>query len=188
MSDLMLPSKGQSAASLLQELNANHAPDAAPREETLEETNVTTLQGTNEPGNERTPDALGGRARKRKGAAAPSAAGSPEPSRRPAARGAVPAAPAASSNGMQLEAAKYPEAAERDDRYARALAQAEEDDIAVVTVRVSGRLNEYMDRYVERMNRLHPKRRYRKQDAVAEAFAAFYADHPMPPAPEEDDL
>ena len=45
-----------------------------------------------------------------------------------------------------------------------------------------------MDRYVERMNRIHPKRRYRKQDAVAEAFAAFYADHPMPPAPEEDDL
>lgn len=186
MSDLMLPSKGQSAASLLQELNANHAPDAAPQEET----NVTTLQETNEPGNERTLDASGERTRKRKGAAAPPAAASPEPSRRPAAPGTVTAAAvqAPASNGTQPEAAKYPEAAERGDRYARALAQAEEDEIAVVTVRVSGRLNEYMDRYVERMNRLHPKRRYRKQDAVAEAFAAFYADHPMPPAPEEDDL
>lgn len=190
MSDLILPSKGQSAASLLQELNAHHAPDAAPREETLEETNVTTLQETNEPGNERTPVVSGVRTRKRKGAGTGPSDHSPEKSLPAAAIAAIPttAAQAAASNGAQPEAARYPEAAERGDRHARALAQAEEDEIAVVTVRVSGRLNEYMDRYVERMNRLHPKRRYRKQDAVAEAFAAFYADHPMPPAPEEDDL
>jgi hypothetical protein len=183
MSDLMLPSKGQSAASLLQELNANHAPDAAPREETLEGTNVTTLQATNEPGNERTPVAPNERSRKRKGAAEPSSSDPPAgKSPRKASDAASKAAPDA------IFAKSQPEASERQDRYARALAQAEEDEIAVVTVRVSGRLNEYMDRYVERMNRLHPKRRYRKQDAVAEAFAAFYADHPMPPAPEEDDL
>ena len=62
------------------------------------------------------------------------------------------------------------------------------DEIAVVTVRVPTRLNEYMDRYVERVNRITPKRRYRKQDAVAEAFAAFFADHPLPPAPEDVEL
>jgi hypothetical protein len=66
---------------------------------------------------------------------------------------------------------------------------AQDDETAVVTVRTPARLNEYMDRYVERVNRLNPKRKYRKQDAVTEAFAAFFADHPMPPAPiEEDDL
>lgn len=70
----------------------------------------------------------------------------------------------------------------------RALTLAAGDEISVVTVRVSGKLNEYIDRYVERVNRVSPKRRYRKQDAVAEAFAAFFADHPMPPAPAEEDL
>ena len=167
---------------MLQELNANHAPDAA----TQEGTNVTTLQETNEPRNERTSPASGERIRKRKSATAHSS----EKSLPAATTAAISttAAQAAALNGTQPEAAKYPEAADRGDRYARALAQSEEDEIAVVTVQVSGRLNEYMDRYVERMNRLHPKRRYRKQDAVAEAFAAFYADHPMPPAPTEDDL
>jgi hypothetical protein len=63
-----------------------------------------------------------------------------------------------------------------------------EDEVGVVTVRVSNRLNEYMDRYVERINRLNPKRKYRKQDAVAEAFAAFFADHPLPPAPADEEL
>ena len=58
----------------------------------------------------------------------------------------------------------------------------------MVTVRVSAKLNEYMDRYVERVNRTDPQRRYRKQDAVAEAFAAFFADHPMPPAPPDEEL
>lgn len=186
----MLPSKGQSAASLLQELNANHAPDAAPQEPAPHEgTNVTTLQETNDTGNERTQLPRNERPQKRKGPA-PSANASitQEPRRRASAAGNG----TATDNGTAMEATApggtQPAAAEREDRYSRALGQAEEDEIAVVTVRVSGRLNEYMDRYVERMNRLHPKRRYRKQDAVAEAFAAFYADHPMPPAPEEDDL
>ena len=77
---------------------------------------------------------------------------------------------------------------EREERLARAIQFSAEDEIAVVTVRVPSRLNEYMDRYVERINRLTPKRRYRKQDAVAEAFAAFFADHPMPPAPADQEL
>jgi hypothetical protein len=77
---------------------------------------------------------------------------------------------------------------DREERLTRALQMAAEDEITVVTVRVSARLNEYMDRYVERLNRISPKRRYRKQDAIAEAFAAFFADHPLPPAPAEEEL
>lgn len=77
---------------------------------------------------------------------------------------------------------------ERDDRLNKALQMAADDEINVVTIRVSTRLNEYMDRYVERVNRVNPKRRYRKQDAVAEAFAAFFADHPLPPAPADEEL
>jgi hypothetical protein len=76
----------------------------------------------------------------------------------------------------------------RTERLAKALELASEDEIAVVTVRVSAKLNDYMDRYVERINRITPKRRYRKQDAIAEAFAAFFADHPLPPAPEEEEI
>lgn len=76
----------------------------------------------------------------------------------------------------------------REERFQRGLEIAQRDEIAVVTVRVSARLNEYMDRYVERVNRTQPKRRYRKQDAVAEAFAAFFADHALPPAPPEEEL
>jgi hypothetical protein len=77
---------------------------------------------------------------------------------------------------------------EREERVDKALTLAAEDEIVVVTVRVSARLNEYMDRYVERVNRVNPRRKYRKQDAVAEAFAAFFADHPMPPAPADEEL
>lgn len=69
-----------------------------------------------------------------------------------------------------------------------AIARASADEVAVVTVRVSAALNRYMDDYTARINRLDPKRKYRKQDAVLEAFAAFYADHPMPPAPDEGEL
>lgn len=76
----------------------------------------------------------------------------------------------------------------REARLETALKKAQEDEIAVVTVRVSARLNQYMDEYVARINRLDPKRRYRKQDAIAEAFAAFYADHPLPTLPENDEL
>lgn len=77
---------------------------------------------------------------------------------------------------------------DREQRFSRALAIAYDDEISVVTVRVSGKLNKYLDDYVDRINRIDPKRKYRKQDAIAEAFAAFYADHVMPPAPVEDEL
>ena len=76
----------------------------------------------------------------------------------------------------------------RAERLGKALALAAADEVSVVTVRVSAKLNEYMDRYVDRLGRVSPKRRYRKQDAVAEAFAAFFADHPLPPAPAEEEL
>ena len=191
MSDLMLPSKGQSAASMLQDLNADHAPETELQNTELQDpkshegTNVTTLQETNETKNVRTSIAMNERPQRRKGAVPDSPAGSPS-DQRPQARAS------GTSDRTAPEAIapdrSQPTAADREHRYSHALGQAEDDEIAVVTVRVSGRLNEYMDRYVERLNRIHPKRRYRKQDAVAEAFAAFYADHPIPPAPEEDDL
>lgn len=185
MSDLMLPAKGKSAASLLQDLNADHAPD----HEKPEGTNVTTLQRTKDKSNEgtfvTTNEGTKGRRNGRTVAAGTKPDGTEAAAKRPATRpgkaDSIP--PAAPGNRDDV-----PAGSGRDERIARALEQASEDEIAVVTVRVSGRLNEYMDRYVERINRVHPKRRYRKQDAIAEAFAAFYADHPMPPAPSEDDL
>ena len=75
----------------------------------------------------------------------------------------------------------------RDERLQQGLQIAQQDKAAVVTVRVSARLNEYMDRYVERINRTNPQQRYRKQDAIAEAFAAFFADHPLPAAPPDEE-
>jgi hypothetical protein len=45
-----------------------------------------------------------------------------------------------------------------------------------------------MDEYVARRNLADPRTKYRKQDAIAQAFAAFYADHPLPPAPDTDAL
>ena len=78
--------------------------------------------------------------------------------------------------------------AETEERMQTALARAEDDEVAVVTVRAPSSLNSYIDRYIERINRVHPKRKYRKQDAVAEMFAWFYAEHPMPPAPTEEEL
>ena len=173
----MLPPKGTSAASLLQELNAEHAPESA-----SEETNVTTLQETNEGTIISRNAASKERANEREAASQKRVPKRASNSNDANSGDTNPGTGAASSS-------KRPQPAlEREERLSHALGQASEDEIAVVTVRVSGRLNEYMDRYVERMNRLHPKRRYRKQDAVAEAFAAFYADHLMPPAPEQDDL
>ena len=64
-----------------------------------------------------------------------------------------------------------------------ALDRAATDELIVVTVRVPAVLNRYMDDYVARIYRGDSRRKYRKQDAVAAAFAAFYADYPMPPAP-----
>jgi len=79
-------------------------------------------------------------------------------------------------------------ATDRDTRLRTAADRAAQDEIIVVTVRVAACLNRYMDDYVARRNMADPRTRYRKQDAVAEAFAAFYADHPMPLAPPPEDL
>ena len=79
-------------------------------------------------------------------------------------------------------------ASSRQDRFTFALERALHDEIAVVTVRVPATLNRYMDDFVARSNRVEPDHKYRKQDAVAQAFAAFYADHPMPPPPPDEDL
>lgn len=76
----------------------------------------------------------------------------------------------------------------RTERFEVAMTRAQSDEIAVVTVRMPASLNRYVDAYVDRVNQLEPGRKYRKQDAIAEAFAAFYADHIMPPAPPDDDL
>lgn len=169
MSSLKMPGKGK-AALLLSELNAEHAP----KQETAKETNVTTLQETNEDSQqdsiEESNEATTERSQARAAAERPD---SPRPR---------PAPPARKSR----DTAPPPEG--RAERLTRALQFAGEDEITVVTVRVSARLNEYMDRYVERLNRIQPKRRYRKQDAIAEAFAAFFADHPLPPAPSEEEL
>jgi hypothetical protein len=92
------------------------------------------------------------------------------------------------SEDRPMAAPSAPLLPSRQDRLATALERGAQDEIIVVTVRVSVSLNRYMDDYVTRMNRIDPKSRYRKQDAVAEAFAAFYADHPMPPPPSDGGL
>lgn len=69
---------------------------------------------------------------------------------------------------------------EREERLAKAMEVAAEDEMIVVSVRVSAKLNDYIDQYVARVAKANPKRRYRKQDAMAAALAGFVADHPMP--------
>lgn len=81
-----------------------------------------------------------------------------------------------------------PSHAEREQRLAVALARGAEDPLTVVTIRVPMCLNRYMDEYVARRNLAESRTKYRKQDAIAAAFAAFYADHPLPPAPDMDGL
>jgi hypothetical protein len=81
-----------------------------------------------------------------------------------------------------------PSVASRQERLGFALDRTATDEMTVVTVRISASLNHYMDEYVARMRSLNPKSKYRKQDAVAEAFAAFYADHPLPTLPADDDV
>lgn len=84
--------------------------------------------------------------------------------------------------------AREPETTEREQRLTLAQARGAEDQLTVVTVRVPMCLNRYMDEYVARRNLADPRTRYRKQDAIAEAFAAFYADHPLPPTPDAEAL
>ena len=76
----------------------------------------------------------------------------------------------------------------QEDRFALAMERAASDSIAVVTIRVPASLNRYVDDYVARLNKIDPTRKYRKQDAIMEAFSSFYADHPMPPAPPDEEL
>lgn len=59
----------------------------------------------------------------------------------------------------------------------------DEEDITVVTIRVSKRLNKHLERVVTHLNEGSKRGRYRKQDAIAEAFARFYAAHPLPDEP-----
>ncbi len=76
---------------------------------------------------------------------------------------------------------------ERSKRIRRAeamISEAEESGEApvLITMRVPAKLHDYLERYVRRINDNSPnkRKRYLKQDAVAAAFVAFYADHPMP--------
>lgn len=176
---LKMPGKGK-AALLLSELNAEHAPRPEPppphdtEQAYNEETNVTTLQRYNEETNEPTivVPQEDSNARSLEGSNKRTNQRDNEPTR------------VAATKRTKATA----ESSERDGRLARALEIAGEDEIAVVTIRVSAKLNKYLDDYVERINRLDARRKYRKQDAIAEAFAGFYADHVMPPAPVDEEL
>lgn len=187
MNELKMPKKGESAR-MLAELQAEHASESPPAEVIAADvaTHVTTLQATPEP--------TGARA----------SAGTNEPALE--ATGVRTHAPTNEhATGTQADSnqnladgstidhtepaqGRRKRPTERDERLALALRRGADDEIAVVTVRVPAALNRYMDDYTTRINRVDPKRKYRKQDAVLEAFAAFYADHPMPPAPEEETL
>jgi hypothetical protein len=168
---LKMPGKG-GAAMLLSELNAEHAPRPEEEISSNKVTNVTTLQRTNEETVARTKEVSN--------EPSPEETTEPTKQRRPQ-RSSEPAP-------RRTSAASNAAFGEREERLAKALQIAEEDEIAVVTVRVSAKLNKYLDDYVDRINRIEPKRKYRKQDAIAEAFAAFYADHIMPPAPVDEEL
>jgi hypothetical protein len=174
---LKMPKRG-AAATMLSDLNAEHAAPSPTTENqpTNEESNVvsnvTTLQ--------RTTEATNG------GTNASTFEETGEASNERRLEGRNDATLAETSERSNLIYSVPPD--ERVARLEKALRLANDDELAVVTIRVSGKLNEYIDRYVDRVNRIHPKRKYRKQDAIAEAFAAFFADHPMPPAPVEEEL
>ncbi len=191
MSELKMPKRGQSAR-MLAELQAEHASQGVSPEgiQGAAVTHVTTLQETPastsarasdtspvtftvpsfDTPNERTSDET-------HRATTPTASAT----RRPIHQ-------AAHSDQTASDTAPTRKHAGWEERFSLAIARASADEVAVVTVRVSAALNRYMDDYTARINRLDPKRKYRKQDAVLEAFAAFYADHPMPPAPDEGEL
>jgi len=198
--ELKMPKKGEGLA-MLQELNATHAEP----EENLTESNVTTLQPSkevtlqsknvttnardNEADNERT-NAAGFESSNVTAVSvreAPYKPATKVPRKGGQVRSKTPLTDSNKEVGRPPAVRNAEAVDERTARFGRAMQLADDDEIAVVTVRTSARLNEYMDRYVERVNRVNPKRKYRKQDAVMEAFAAFFADHPMPPAPVEED-
>lgn len=86
------------------------------------------------------------------------------------------------------------ERTKRIDRARAMIAEADEtgETPVLVTIRVPAKLHDYLERYVRRINDNNPNKRkkYLKQDAIAAAFVAFYADHPMPEkrSDVEDDL
>lgn len=192
MSRLQMPRKGQSAA-MMAELQAEHAAQGAPGQQ--EVTNVTPLQPANvetrvtanEPSNVLTPDPTVVTANERTTEVTTVRANEPAPvaSLEPYIKEPAPEPP----TGPVRKRPSAPAPNEtRGDRLAFALDRAATDAITVVTVRIPAGLNRYVDDYVARINRVNPQGRYRKQDAVAEAFAAFYADHVMPPPPPDENL
>jgi hypothetical protein len=88
-------------------------------------------------------------------------------------------ATAAKRRGAAAASPPPPEVS-REQRVEFALERAASDEMTVITVRIPLCLNHYVDEYVARRRSLDPKSKYRKQDAIAEAFAGFYADHPLP--------
>ena len=97
-------------------------------------------------------------------------------------------ADAATPGASPPKATDRAKATDRETRLARAMGVAAEDEMIVVSVRVPGKLNDYIDQYVARVAKANPKRRYRKQDAMAEALAGFIADHPMPTVSVEEEF
>lgn len=93
------------------------------------------------------------------------------------------AAPVVPHNPDGQASSPPPSRLSREERIAFALDRAASDELTVVTVRIPAILNHYLDEYVARRRSVNPKSKYRKQDAIAEAFAAFYADHPLPAIP-----
>ena len=191
MSQLKMPKRGESAR-MLQELQTEHATESPSDDptSTLPATHVTTLQETHEApnadahaGTNADATALTGAATHESSIELPRERSNT--SRTP--RDTVPRR-ARAHKRPDAPASSPSRTSERDERLAHALRRSADDEITVVTVRVATSLNRYMDDYTARVNRIDPKRKYRKQDAVLEAFAAFYADHPMPPAPEEEVL
>lgn len=193
MSKLKMPRKGESAA-MMAELQAEHAAAAVPEASDAE--NVTTLQPANVTENVLTPvtspepahAATPARSTVTANELTPvlSNARAPVPSLEPYIErlpGGQPGKPT-----RKRPASPTPTEESRPERLALAMERAAQDAIAVVTVRVPAGLNRYMDDYVARVNRVDPQAHYRKQDAVAEAFAAFYADHVMPPPPADEEL
>lgn len=197
-----MPKRGE-AARLLADLNAEHAPPAPedspddqfdqsernnkssnerynvttlqeklprPNEEPLQETNITSSVSRNERSNERI--AVPTQKRTKKSASEETNAASQERMK----EGRLPR----EASGEMSD--------ERGERLEKAMQIAKGDELDVATIRVSAKLHAYLERYVERINRINPKAKYRKQDAIEAAFAAFYADHPMPPAPVEEEL
>ena len=73
-------------------------------------------------------------------------------------------------------------------RIESALFHAKDDDLISITMHIPRSLTEYVDRYVDRLNHIDPRRKYRKQDAGFEMFTRFYGEHLLPPLDGEDSL